>query len=249
MARPPEIALGDRFFSPFIAPGWSEKEELNLRPSQDLAILKSLMAAGAEYIHVGFFNSAARPANWIWQAVMPVYSQGVATAVADLWRHSSLLRGDMPLPTWRCYTNGTPLKGNKTLQELCAKFPLSAAECGFTNVVAQGQRCAAPSTGGWHAPVSYRFWAGSQSIPVYVRKHDSKDQYLVVASVQPQSNMIGNAPDTANITIYLTHDLPVAFEARRQGSVYVLDMTKADDGDLSGRGGATLPPFFPQNYM
>eukprot|EP01052_Picozoa_sp_SAG31_P036029 SAG31_NODE_4434_length_3233_cov_1.725909_1_plen_95_part_10 len=67
MARPAEIAADDRFFSPFIACGWSEKEvshsahesfdrlttitdaqEMNLRPSQDLAILKSLMAAGAE---------------------------------------------------------------------------------------------------------------------------------------------------------------------------------------------------------
>ena len=126
MARPAEFAAGDRFFSPFIACGWvrncdgnlgkfdhslgmfdgyfrqSEKEEMNLRPSQDLAILKGLMAAGAEYIHVGQFNGVGRGANWVWQTVMPVYSQGVATAVADLWRHSTLLEGDMPLPVYTC---------------------------------------------------------------------------------------------------------------------------------------------------
>ena len=102
MARPAEFAAGDRFFSPFIACGWSEKEEMNLRPSQDLAILKGLMAAGAEYIHVGQFNGVGRGSNWVWQTVMPVYSQGVATAVADLWRHSTLLEGDMPLPVYTC---------------------------------------------------------------------------------------------------------------------------------------------------
>ena len=88
MARPAEFAAGDRFFSPFIACGWvrncdgnlgkfdhtlgmfdgyfrqSEKEEMNLRPSQDLAILKGLMAAGAEYIHVGQFNGVGRGSNW-----------------------------------------------------------------------------------------------------------------------------------------------------------------------------------------
>jgi hypothetical protein len=225
LSRPGEIGAGDRFFSPFIAPGWSEKEELNLRPSQDLAILKHLMGTGAEYIHVGFFNGVARGSNWIWQAAMPVYSQGVATAVADLWRNSHLLAGDMPNAEWKCYTIGTPLRGNPKLQETCTKFPLAAA-CGETNVIGTGDRCTPPDMpeSGWYSPVSWRFWSGSQSIPVFVRKHDTKDQYLITASVQPQSNMIGNAPDAANVTIFLG-ELPVRFEARRQGSVYVLDLT------------------------
>ena len=233
LSRPGEINAGDQFFSPFIAPGWSEKEELNLRPSQDLAILKHLMGAGAEYIHVGFFNGVARGSNWIWQAAMPVYSQGVATAVADLWRHSHLLAGDMPNAEWACYTIGTPLRDNVTLQETCSKFPLAAA-CGETNVIGTGDRCTAPNMpeSGWHAPVSFRFWSGSQSIPVFVRKHDTKEQYLITASVQPQSNMIGNAPDAANVTIFLG-ELRLRFEARRQGSVYILDLTTSDSGTLT----------------
>ena len=119
-------------------------------------------------------------------------------------------------------TTATPLRYNKTLQESCAKA--LGPECGEVNVIPSGELCEPPSTGGWHPPVSYRFWAGSQSFPVFVRKHDEKEQYLIVASVQPQSNQIGNSPDAANITIELD-GAPVRFEARRQGSVYVLDKT------------------------
>ena len=160
----------------------------------------------------------------MWQTVMPVYSQATATAVADLWRHSTLLQGDTPLPEWKCYSVTSPLRGNATLQKLCEQFPLPAG-CAEQNKVGTGEMCAAPSTGGWHPPVSYRFWAGSQSVPVYVRKHDTKEQYLIVASVQPQSNMIGNCPDTVNATIVLAGG-NVSFEVRRQGSVYVLDATQ-----------------------
>ena len=53
-----EIAQGDEFFSPFIAPGWSEREEMNLRPAQTLGILKALFVVGAEYIHVSIISSS-----------------------------------------------------------------------------------------------------------------------------------------------------------------------------------------------
>ena len=83
-----------------------------------------------------------------------------------------------------------------------------------------------------HPPVSYRFWAGSQSVPVFVRKHHSREQYLIVASVQPQSNQIGNAPLATNATIDIG-DVQVRFEARRQGSVYILDKT-VDESETNG---------------
>ena len=84
MARRAEIATGDRFFSPFIAPGWSEKEELNLRPSQDLAILKSLMVAGGEYIHVGWFNGVARGSNWVVSVITILSAHFIVALVSSL---------------------------------------------------------------------------------------------------------------------------------------------------------------------
>ena len=235
MARPAEFAHGDEFFSPFIAPGRSEREEMNLRPAQTLGILKALFAVGAEYIHVGFFNSAARGENWLWQTVMPSFAQGTAMAVNDLFRASTVLPGDMPLPTLGCYTLGfQQLKRNATLLAQCSK--ITTAECQNQNVVAEGELCQAPATGDWHGPVSYRFWAGSQSVAVYVRKHSSKSIFLIYGTVQPQSNQMGNAPLALNVSIQLSGST-VAFEVRRQGSTYVLDNTTTTTTTSSGGGG------------
>ena len=88
----------------------------------------------------------------------------------------------------------------------------------------EGELCQPPGTGGWHKPVSYRFWAGSQSVAVYVRKHNSKSIYLIYGTVQPQSNQIGNAPQALNVSIQL-EGTTLAFEVRRQGSTYVFDNT------------------------
>ena len=111
---------------------------MNLRPAQTLGILKALFAVGAEYFHVGFFNSAARGENWVWQTVMPTYAQAVAMAVNDLFRASTLLPGDMPLPQLGCYTLGYPqLKQNQTLLAQCSHAAMAAtAVCQAQNVVA-----------------------------------------------------------------------------------------------------------------
>lgn len=118
--------------------GWSEREEMNLRPAQTLGILKALFAVGAEYFHVGFFNSAARGENWVWQTVMPTYAQATAMAVNDLFRSSTLVPGDMPLATTRCYTVGYPqLKQNQTLFAQCSQAATAATTaCKARNVVA-----------------------------------------------------------------------------------------------------------------
>ena len=118
--------------------GWSEREEMNLRPAQTLGILKALFTVGAEYFHVGFFNSAARGENWLWQTVMPTYAQATAMAVNDLFRASTLLPGDMPLPQLGCYTLGYPqLKHNQTLLAQCSHAAMAAtAACQAQNVVA-----------------------------------------------------------------------------------------------------------------
>ena len=71
-------------------------------------------------------------------------------------------------------------------------------------------------------PVNYRFWAGSQSVVVVARQHRLTSKYLIATTVQPQSNMVGNAPLSVNISFMLNgHN--VSLESRRQGSVYVLD--------------------------
>lgn len=98
----------------------------------------------------------------------------------------------------------------------------------------EGELCQPPSTGGWHKPVSYRFWAGSQSVAVYVRKHNSKSIYLIYGTVQPQSNQIGNAPKALNVSIQLEGST-LAFEVRRQGSTYVFDNTSRTTHSTSDR--------------
>ena len=39
--RPSEIASGDHYFMPFLSAGWTEREEMSLRPAQLLGLLKT----------------------------------------------------------------------------------------------------------------------------------------------------------------------------------------------------------------
>jgi hypothetical protein len=83
-------------------------------------------------------------------------------------------------------------------------------------------------------PVNYRFWAGDQSIVVVVRQQGKASKqgghfgkYLIGTTVQPQSNMVGNAPVSRNIS-FLLNGHNVSLETRRQGSVYVLNNESGD---------------------
>lgn len=101
-----ELQQNDKLYSPFIAAGWNEDEERNIRPAQWLGLLKALSMTGAEFFYTGFFNEAAsytppnpapaNPAGYIWQAVMPSYAQATASRIEDLLRNGSLLNGDVP---------------------------------------------------------------------------------------------------------------------------------------------------------
>ena len=51
--RHSEIALEDTLYSPFVACGWSGKEERNTRPAQWLGLLKLMAAWGAEWFYAG----------------------------------------------------------------------------------------------------------------------------------------------------------------------------------------------------
>jgi hypothetical protein len=231
-AGPAEIARGDRFFSPFLAVGWSEREEMNIRPAQTLGLLKVLFAAGAEFIHWGFFSDVGRGQNWVWQTSMPAYAQGVVMAVDDLFRNSELLEGDFPLPVLGCYTVESPARDNATLLAQCSRVH-DTNKCGRQGVIGEGAACEVQKGGdGWHGSVSYRFWAQSQSVAVFVRKHVRKETYLITCTVQAQSNMVGNAPLVLNTSIELGGSR-VHFECRRQGSVYVYNRASAQNGTFT----------------
>ncbi len=97
ICRKTEIDLGDNLFSPFVAAGWDSIEENNIRPAQWLGLLKLLGAMGAEYYYSGFFNTTktvAKPENYIWQAVMPVYAQAVTSFYEDILRNGSMIYDD-----------------------------------------------------------------------------------------------------------------------------------------------------------
>ncbi len=94
ICRKTETDLGDNLFSPFVAAGWDSVEVNNIRPAQWLGLLKILGAMGAEYYYSGFFNTGkpvAKPENYIWQAVMPVYAQGISSFYEDILRNGKMI--------------------------------------------------------------------------------------------------------------------------------------------------------------
>lgn len=100
-----QMQLGDKWFSPFISPGWFVSEEKNIRPGQWSGLVGSLVAMGAEFFYTGFFNAVSvgggradlqDPKNWIWQATIPSYIQAAVSKDEDLYRNSTLMPGDVP---------------------------------------------------------------------------------------------------------------------------------------------------------
>jgi hypothetical protein len=93
IGRQREIADGDKLFSPFISPGWSPKQEEDIRPGQWLGLLKCLGVVGAEFYYVGYFNLNPpfnKPALYIWQAAMPAYAQAVTSRYEDVLRDGNV---------------------------------------------------------------------------------------------------------------------------------------------------------------
>ena len=73
----------------------------------------------------------------------------------------------------------------------------------------------------WPEPKTYRLWGGhEQGLVIIARKHETRNQFVIVGSVQPQSNVVGNAPLNVTATIKL-EGVQINFTARRQGSVYL----------------------------
>ena len=72
------------------------------------------------------------------------------------------------------------------------------------------------------------------------RKHEARPQYVIVGTIQPQSNALGNTPLNVTASIML-EGVQLNFTARRQGSVYLYSPATG-----SGDGGAAAPPSFVQ---
>lgn len=100
--RVTEIALGDRFFSPFIGAGWGN-EENNIRPAQWLALLKSMVMLGADFFYTGYFNVTGAGGKWpngagpndprgyAYQIAMPAYAQAIRTWAPEFFSRGELL--------------------------------------------------------------------------------------------------------------------------------------------------------------
>lgn len=72
------------------------------------------------------------------------------------------------------------------------------------------------------ADKQFRFKTSKPNELILVRKLGKR--YLIYGSIQPNSNIAGNVPQSSISTINL-EDKKVSFESRRQGSMYILDVS------------------------
>jgi hypothetical protein len=106
--RTNEIDDSDYLFSPFVAAGWSKKNEENITPGQWLGLLKCLSVIGAEFYYVGYFNLSPpfpNPGDYIWQAAMPAYAQAITSRFEDVLKDGNVLFDKTPLPIISYPTN------------------------------------------------------------------------------------------------------------------------------------------------
>jgi hypothetical protein len=75
----------------------------------------------------------------------------------------------------------------------------------------------------WNA---YSFKTGDLRKLVVIRKHNTLAKYAITGTLQPNSNMMGNAENEGVATITLDGQT-LKFKVRRQGSTYIYDKTNA----------------------
>ncbi|HUN01311.1 MAG TPA: hypothetical protein PLS00_00540 [Niabella sp.] len=103
--RKKEMALGVKYFSPFVSAGWG-LEENNIRPAQWLGLLKSMVMLGADFFYTGYFNVTGStgwpngkgpndPRGYIYQAAMPAYAQAIASQVWEFIDKGVLLEDSL----------------------------------------------------------------------------------------------------------------------------------------------------------
>jgi|GEM_PF-996138 len=100
--------FSDYRYAPFVAAGWEQQEEFNIRPAQWLSLVKAAGIMGVDFYNTGYFNLNAfwfaNPSGYVWQAVIPSYAQAVFSHAEDY------------------FTNGTLSKGNVLLEVTDASF-------------------------------------------------------------------------------------------------------------------------------
>ncbi|MEM9932258.1 MAG: hypothetical protein AAF824_01545 [Bacteroidota bacterium] len=70
----------------------------------------------------------------------------------------------------------------------------------------------------------FRYWAGDPRVVVTIRKHEEKELYAIACSINPNSNTADNVAVRKNIIISFLGE-EMTMEVRKQGSVYMLDLT------------------------
>jgi hypothetical protein len=211
--RAAEIARGDKFFSPFVAMGWSPHAEDNIRPAQSLGLLKIVQVWGAEFFYTGFF-SVSKPfphsANWCYQAAMPSYAQALLTQYAPIFFNGTLANA----------TTDPHIAGGGWGGCASAKCP----QLGAVRVPSKQELHQANDK----APL---LWAGAANRVAIGRKRDGVAQWVFALAIQRNSNTQNNsmleAPATLNVK-GIGH--PLRLTARLQGSVYIYDESGASEG-------------------
>lgn len=112
-----------KYTTPFVACGWNENEEENMRPAQWLGILKILGMTGSRMFYSGYFyetfpSTPSNPKGYVWQAVTPVYAQAACDWVMDnTYGNDTLMAGDVPInyqapvsAGWRFYSGSEEIQ-------------------------------------------------------------------------------------------------------------------------------------------
>lgn len=68
----------------------------------------------------------------------------------------------------------------------------------------------------------YAFWTGDLRKLVVIRKHNAANKYAITGTVQPNSNMTGNA-ENESIAVITLDNQSLKFKVKRQGSTYIYD--------------------------
>jgi hypothetical protein len=218
--------------SPFVAAGWSGKQEENVRPAQWLGLLKIHAAWGAEWFYAGFFSTSAAvdshhhfqdSRGWCWQGMMPSYAQALTTQWAEFLYDGELVMADENT-TFAAESTGRWC-GQPPYYIKCAKIgesPLLWA--GKPNVLA----------------IARRLKSATQEDTPGAAMQESRVgyMYLITLAVQRLSNGIKNAHPAVKVQL----QIPGLVLNTESGDGYVSnsenygDVDGNVDGDVDGNG-------------
>ncbi|MEM9024461.1 MAG: hypothetical protein AAGB22_12005, partial [Bacteroidota bacterium] len=93
----------DALFSPFVAAGWAANPLYTYRPGRWLGLLKVLGIYGAEFYYTGHFSLSSpenplpidRGKHWVWQTLIPSYSQAITSRYETILREGEMLEGSL----------------------------------------------------------------------------------------------------------------------------------------------------------